>query len=148
MAEFAIGALASMANLNPQERVPGTLPTLGYHLDCQWRFIIALAVCIGAVHITLVALMVWIARPVVILDDSNLAVARLLHGLVGRVEGRGSLLDGKQLAEAIQAEGSKDGHITYGVSDGGDGDRVVLLDEGVQPRKGLDGGIFPRGQYA
>ena len=147
MAEFAIGALTGMANINPRQLVPGTLPILGYRLNLEWRYIIPLAVCIGGVHLILIMLTVWIARPIVIPDKSNLALARLLYPLVGRLEGRGSLLDGKKLAEAIQASGSKGGQIVYGVKGEGE-NKSVLLDEGVQVRKSLKGGVFPRGQYA
>ena len=147
MAEFAISALTGMAKINPSQIVPGTLPILGYHLDLQWKYIIPLAVCIGGVHLILIMLTVWIARPIVILDTSNLALARLLYPLVGRLGGHGSLLDGKKLAEAIQASGSKGGQIVYGVKGEGE-NKSVLLDEGVQVRKSLKGGVFPRGQYA
>ena len=147
MAEFAIGALTGMFNNNPKQLVPGTLPNLGYHIDLQWIYIIPLFVCIGAVHFILIMLMVWIARPVIILDDSNLALARLLYGLVGRLEGRGSLLDGKQVAKAIQASGSKDGQVVYGIRGEGQDRFVLTVDEGVVLRRRLPGGVFPRGQY-
>lgn len=115
IAEFAIGSLAAKANRNPKHDVPGTLPTLGYHLNAHWQYIIALAACIGGVHCLLVAMMLWIARSVVVLDDSNLCIARLLHGLVGRLEGRGSLLPAKRIAEEIQRAGSKEGQVVYGI---------------------------------
>lgn len=142
MAEFAIGALTGTFNNNPTQLVPGTLPILGYRLEIKWKYIIALAVCIGAVHFILIMLTVWISRPVNILDDSNLALARLLYGLVGRLGGRGSLLDGKQLADAIQASGSEGGQVVYGVRGEGQ-DRSVVLDEGVQIRRRLKGEYFP-----
>ena len=90
-----------MANLNPQQKVPGTLPILGYHLDTQWQYVIALTACIAGVQCLLVAIMLWIARPVVVIDDSDLCAARLLQGLAGKLEGRGSLLSGKEIAKEI-----------------------------------------------
>ena len=101
IAGFTVGSLAAMANLNPQQKVPGTLPILGYHLDTQWQYVIALTACIAGVHCLLVAIMLWIARPVVVIDDSDLCTARLLQGLAGKLEGRGSLLSGKEIAKEI-----------------------------------------------
>ncbi|KAL8686914.1 MAG: hypothetical protein Q9218_006768, partial [Villophora microphyllina] len=81
MAEFAIGSLTAMATLNKRTLIPGTLPNLGFHLSIHWNYMIALAACITGVHALLVALILWIARPVVIPGDSNLVTARLLQGL-------------------------------------------------------------------
>ena len=84
------------------------------------------------------------------IDDSTLCTARLLQGLVGRLEGRGSLFSGKRLAEEIQKAGSKDGKVVYGISHGHDlgGQRVLEIGEDVPVRKALNGGRFPKGSYA
>ena len=150
IAGFTVGSRAAMANLDPQQKVPGTLPILGYHLDTQWQYVIAPTACIAGVHCLLVAIMLWIARPVVVIDDSDLCTARLLHGLVGKLEGRGSLLSGKEIAKEIQRTASKNGQVVYGISHGRDvGGRPVLeLGENVQVRWKLNGGRFPRGVYA
>ena len=50
-----------------------------------------------------------------ITDDSNLAVARLLRDLVEPIGRKGGLLDGEEIAAAIQDEGVKVG---YGVTQG------------------------------
>ncbi|KAL9003632.1 MAG: hypothetical protein Q9188_003509 [Gyalolechia gomerana] len=155
MAEFAIGSLASMANYNPQQNITGTLPTLGYNLSVDWQYIIALAALITGVHCILVGLILWIARPVVVPGDSNLVVARLLHGLVGRVGEKGNLLEAKEIAEAIEKEGHgeasavemKKGTVGYGVKQRSWG-TVLEIGEGLKKRKGLTGRIFPRGKYA
>lgn len=149
MAEFAVGSLAALANLNPTQKVSGILPILGYHLDVNWQYIIALSACIGGVHCLLVAITLWIARPVVVIDESNLCTARLLQGVVGRLEGRGSLLSGKRIAEEIQRAGSEHGQVVYGISQWRDvGEEPVLtLGEEVQVRKRLKGGRFPKGSY-
>lgn len=144
IAEFAVGSLAAMAKLNPKQYVRGTLPTLGYHLDAHWQYIIALAACIGGVHCLLVAIMLWIARPIVVIDDSNLCTARLLQGLVGRLEGRGSLLSAKEIAEEIQRAGSKNRQVVYGTECDSDGRRVLTLGEDVQVRRNLFNGRFPK----
>lgn len=155
MAEFAIGSLTSMANYNPRDNIPGTLPTLGFNLSVNWNYIIALAVIITGVHCLLVGLILFIARPVVVPADSNLVVAKLLHGLVGRVGERGNLLEAKGIAEAIEEEGHeemdpaerKGGTIGYGVRERSLG-MVLEIGEGLAKRKNLRGQSFPRGTYA
>ena len=162
MATFAIGSLANMAYYNPYQLKPGTLPVLGYHLDNHWSFIIALAICIGVAHCVLVLAILWSALPIVVLDDSDLTTARLLHNLVGKVEGHGSALDGKRLAEELQKkivqenqnrqlndESEEYGKLVYGVSGRDDviGERVLDLGTDVMVRKNLKGGRFPRGIY-
>ncbi|KAL8846417.1 MAG: hypothetical protein Q9221_008499 [Calogaya cf. arnoldii] len=151
MAEFAIGSLTAMATLNKHTSIPGTLPTLGFHLSVQWRYVIALIACIANVHCFLVGLIVFIARPVVIPGDSNLITARLLQGIVGKIGDKGGLLKEKEIADAIQQEtsGAGDGRgtIGYGVRDRAGG---ILLEvgEGMVRRKDLAGGKFPKGEYA
>ena len=148
IAQFAIGSLAAMAGLNPRSPIQGTLPTLGYHLSIHWNYIIALAVTIAGVHCILIALTLWIAHPIVVGEDSNLVTARLLRGLVGRLDGRGVLLDGKEIARAIEAErGGRKEKVIYGIKEEKIG-RILELDEDAigrndQPRK-----RFPRGEYA
>ncbi|KAL9009177.1 MAG: hypothetical protein Q9173_005772 [Seirophora scorigena] len=158
MAEFAIGSLASMANYNLQARIPGTLPTLGYSLSMHWEFIIALAAVITGVHCLLVGLILFIASPIVIPADSNLVVAKMLGGLLGRVGERGNLLEAKEIAEAIEKEvghghghGSGDavraGMVGYGVREAEPG-TVLEIGEGLVRRKNLKARVFPRGLYA
>ncbi|KAL8777661.1 MAG: hypothetical protein Q9213_007760 [Squamulea squamosa] len=150
MAEFAIGSLASMANYNLHDRIPGTLPTLGFNLSVHWEYIIALAAVITGVHCLLVALILFIARPVVIPADSNLVVAKLLQGLVGRLGERGNLLGAKEIADAIQNEGGQeDGKqvVGYGVRQGMHG-TALEIGEGLVRRKNLSGGRFPMEVYA
>ncbi|KAL8651895.1 MAG: hypothetical protein Q9226_004493 [Calogaya cf. arnoldii] len=151
MAEFAIGSLTALATLNEHTSIPGTLPTLGFHLSVQWRYVIALISCIAGVHCFLVGLIVSIARPVVIPGDSNLITARLLQGIVGNIGDKGGLLKGEEIADAIQQEalgvGNGRGTIGYGVRDGA-GAIVLEVGEGMLRRKDLAGGKFPKGEYA
>lgn len=144
MSEFAIGSLAAMANLNPQTQIQGTLPTLGYQLSVEWNYVAALAAGITFVHCLLVALMLWISRPVIVGADSNLATARMLKGIVEKLGDGGGLLDDREMAEAIQRN---TGDVAYGVRES---DRGTLLElgEGTTVRKRLPGGRFPTGQYA
>lgn len=151
MAEFAIGSLSSMAAFNPPSPIPGTVPILGYHLHVVWKYVIALAACICGAHFALVGLMLWISRPIVVAGDSNLAVARLLETLVGRLGGRGSLLDGKEVAEAIKGQGIGDDRVVYGIKefsrDGEEAERALELSGNVQVRNSLIDGRFPKGRY-
>ena len=132
-----------MSVFNPTIQIPGTLPRLGYNLSVEWKYVIALAACIAGVHCLLVALILWISRPIVVTDDSNLAIARLLKGLVNPLGRRGGLLDGQEIAEAVQREGET---VSYGVSESDDG-RTIELGPGLQVRKRLPGRKFPAGQY-
>ena len=98
-----MGSIAATAALNQKEQFHSpTLPILGYSPTIKWHYVIALFVCIGVVHVMLVGLLCWVARPVVVCDDSDLCTARLLHGLADRIpDGRGALLGGKMLTKAI-----------------------------------------------
>ena len=119
------------------------------------------------VHVVLVGLLCWVARPVVICDDSDLCTARLLQGLVGRIPGGGgALLDGKALARAIddtstEEKAGMDGvsetvhkeptRVIYGVVDANDGAgqrrRGLGISEDIRPLS-LWRGAFPKGSYA
>ena len=161
MAQFAIGSLANMAHIIPKlNNLPGTLPILGVHLNNNWDYIISLAICIGVVHVLLVAMILWVSRPIIVLDDSDLSTARLLYGLVGKLGGRGSLLDGKKLAKAIQAKIAQEaqdgvsetanGQVVYGISHGHDLGMQGVLDLGadVKMKKDFKGRRFPPGRYS
>lgn len=115
MSEFAIGSLAVMAELNPQIYGPGTLPIIGYQLSVSWGLLVPLVASIAGAHFLLVVLMLWIAKPVVVPDDSSLCTAHLLYDLVGRMKGKGNLLDAKELAHAISSQGNN--RVMYGVRD-------------------------------
>ena len=60
MAEFALGSIATMAELNPRIEIPGRKPYLGSHLRMfeRWRSIVTLLVSIFVVH---AALMLYVA---------------------------------------------------------------------------------------
>ena len=150
MSEFTIGSLASMAYLNPQIPRQGTLPDLASRLSVEWRYVIILAVCIVCVHCILVALMIWIARSVVVASDSNLCMARVLHGLVGRLAGRGSVLDEKEIVTEIQG-GPKAPklRVKYGIEKKGkmEGERLLTVGEKKDLQEMKKWSTFPRGPY-
>ena len=89
-------------------------------------------------------------RPIVVIDDSNLAVARLLGPLVQRLEGRGSLLTGDQLATAIGSRSPDVREVVYGLvqADGKSNERHLQISEDVPIRRKLQDRAFPRGKYA
>ena len=164
IAQFTMGSIATTARRNQRAyNSSPTLPILGFSPTIKWRFVIALFSCIGAVHIILVALLCWIARPVVVCDDSDLCTARLLHGLVGRIpDGDGTLLHGSELAREIDnatmdnaAAGGEVSatnpqeptRVVYGVVETSDKAgikrRRLGINEGIQPLS-LWRGAFPR----
>ncbi|KAL8769310.1 MAG: hypothetical protein Q9209_004692 [Squamulea sp. 1 TL-2023] len=125
-------------------------PFLASISPCIGNIFIALAAVITGIHCLLVALILFIARPVVIPADSNLVVAKLLHGLVGRMGDRGNLLGAKEIADAIQNEsGQEDGKhaVGYGVRQGVHG-AALEIGEGLVKRKDLSEGRFPKQVYA
>ena len=148
MAEFAIGSIRGMAQNNPPDRIQGTLPILGYRLDVYWSYAIALMTVIAAVHALLFGAMLWISQPVIVVDDSNLCVARLLQSLVQRIGTNGSLLDGKEIARAIELESK--GKVAYGVkrAKGPEEQLVLVIDEDIPTRRKLPGKEFPWAVYA
>lgn len=145
MSEFAIGSLAVMADLNPQTSGQGTVPILGYRVSVGWGMLISLLAGVVVVHFILVVLMLWFAKPVVVPDDSNLCTARLLEGLVARLGGKGSFLDGKEMAEALGRQGA--GRVVYGIRDMEEKfqGRVLEVGENVTVRR--KGKRFPGGLY-
>ena len=167
MASFTIGSLANMAIRNPLQLRPGIVPILGYHLDNNWTYILVLLICIAVAHCFLVAAILWISRPVVVLEDSDLSTARLLHGLVGKVDGQGSLISPKALATELRKRlmttkgssqfpdeqhhaSSETGKVIYGISRRDDlgGLQTLDLGEDVMVRRRFDGSKFPKGLYA
>lgn len=135
-----------MANLNPQFQKQGTLPILGYSLSIEWNYVIILAVCIVCVHCILVGLMLWIARSVVVAHDSNLCMARLLEELVGRLGGRGSLLNEEEIVTAIQGQGPRELRLVYGTGRMG-AERVLRLGDKMEVEQVGKWNAFPRGVY-
>ena len=152
MSQYAIGSIAGMATLNPLISQPGTVPSLGYNLNVEWKWVVTLGVGIIAAHILLVALLLVISRPIVVAGDSNLVVARLLQGLVGRLNGRGSLLEAEEVAKALDRSSDVGKRkVLYGVRNSaidGEGDGLLLEISGdVEGRRKLPSGRFPELVY-
>ena len=156
MAEFAIGSLARVADLNPPMIVTDTQPVLGYVLEVKWQYYIPLATGILVFHALLLGLMLWTARRVVVVDESYLALTRLMGKLVldgsldGNQEGargselqlNGCLLNDAELARAIEERIENAGGISYWAKTNGDGTSTLVL--GPKP---LGDGQFLDGTY-
>lgn len=112
MAKFAIGSIATLVARNPSIQLQGTVPYLGSRLQVFWRYTTALLVAIAGVHFLLFVTVVYACRVVVIGDDSNLSTARLLHSVIDHLGRSGSLLEGKQISQALVP--STAGGVVYG----------------------------------
>jgi hypothetical protein len=55
MAKFALGSISTMASLNSQIQIPGTLPHLGSRLVVTWPFFILLLSFIVVAHFIIFA---------------------------------------------------------------------------------------------
>ncbi|KAL8895531.1 MAG: hypothetical protein Q9207_008134, partial [Kuettlingeria erythrocarpa] len=98
---------------------------------------------IAGAHCVLIALTLSIARPVVVPADSNLVVAKLSNSLVRGLGKRGTLLDAKEVAEAIENAEDGDeavqrtiGTVGYGVREGSYG-TALEIGEALTSRKSL-----------
>ncbi|MCJ1455005.1 hypothetical protein MMC28_005358 [Mycoblastus sanguinarius] len=135
-----------MATTNPMFSIEGLVPILGYKLSVQWDRFIALRVCIVGVHFALFAAAVYTSRLVIIKDDIMISTARLLRPLVEHLGPRATLLEGKELSEAIEK------YVPSGVVYGPREDRALSgtaldLGEEVIPRRRFSTGRHPDGRY-
>lgn len=102
ISEFAIGSLATMAHLNPNTTMPGTLPILASRVRVTWWGIISLAVGIAFTHALLVLVILWVSTGVVVVpDDSSLVIDMLLKSAAGRLGASRSCGGGERIALAI-----------------------------------------------
>lgn len=115
----------------------------------EWKWAIVLLAVIPAIQfLALLAVVMW-ANKAVIKDDSFLATARLLKPIVDRLEDTGTVLTGKEIAEAIQQQNGGDMKIFYGFrpSDGAPGYMkvdIIEKGEGIEPQLNR---AFVKGHY-
>lgn len=166
MAEFALRSLATMAERNPSIQFSSRVPHLGSRLKIynHWRFVGALLACIVGVDFALMIAIAWITKSVVVTDDSNAVIARLLNGLTKGFEEKATMPRGKTLCEAITEERRRrrDGKagwdeegetahpsdgIVYGPFRKGDGNYVLAMGESISSRKQWEGERHPDGSY-
>ena len=146
MAEFAIGSISTMATKNPRISMQGTVPYLGSRLKVLWGYAIPLLVSIAGVHLALFVTVVYASRVVVIKGDSNLSTARLLRTLIDYLGPSGTILDGKQLSQAITPNVA--GGVVYGPRHDETSQHYSLrLGKEVTPRMELPNSRHPDGIY-
>ena len=104
MAEFALGSLSTLFNTAPQIQIPGTVPYLGSRLQVFWPYAISLLIAIASAHLVIAFSVIWFTRHIIVKDDSNLVVARLMRPVVERLGDSGTLLDGATMSRAVHLE--------------------------------------------
>ena len=163
MAEFALGSLATMANLNPSIQIWGGVPHLGSHLTVygHWRPAIALLASIVGLHFALIITVVWMMTPVVVPDGSNVTIAKLLRGLTERNGDRAMLMRGVEFCGGTKRERRRgggggevegtasngDAGFVYGPRKVGEGEFVLDIGKNVKPLREWNHGQHPNGKY-
>ncbi|KAL8903125.1 MAG: hypothetical protein Q9207_004128 [Kuettlingeria erythrocarpa] len=84
------------------------------HLEVHWAYVVALFMGIVTTHLVLLLSTSLAIRKVAIKDDSFLAIARLLLPLVSILGSKGTLLHGKELAEAIHGKRGRGVRVVFG----------------------------------
>ena len=102
MAEFALRSLATMVANNLQIQTNGLLPILGSRLNIDWPYAGGLSAWILGIQFALLATAVYTARTVIIKDESNLSIARLLRPLVEDLGPSGTLMSGEKISQALE----------------------------------------------
>lgn len=166
MAEFALRSLAILAERNPSIQFSSRVPHLGSRLKIyyHWRFVGALLACIVGVDFALFIAIAWMTKSVVVTDDSNVVIARLLGGVTKSFEEKATMLRGKAICEAIteerrrrqegkagRAEEGETAHhsdgIVYGPFRTGNGNYILAMGESIKCRKQWEGERHPDGSY-
>lgn len=93
-----------MAATNPRRPVEGLVPHLGSRLEIRWGYVAGLFGGIVVTHLVLVLTAIFAIRKVAVKDDSFLAVGRLLLPLLNILGNEGTLLNGKEVVNAIQSK--------------------------------------------
>ena len=104
MAEFALGSLSTLFNSGPQIQIQGTVPYLGSQLQVFWPYAITLLIAIAGAHFVIAFSVIWFTRHIIVKDDSNLVIARLMRPVVERLGDSGTLLDGATMSRAMHLE--------------------------------------------
>ncbi|KAL8726216.1 MAG: hypothetical protein Q9166_006841 [cf. Caloplaca sp. 2 TL-2023] len=148
MAEFAIGSISRMAVSNSRIQIQGLVPHLGSHLEIRWGYVVGLFAGIILTHLVLYMSAILAIRKVVVKDDSSLAITRLLLPLLDVLGGEGTLLEGKELAKAIQTKIGGQG-IAVGPRKTEDGQAGYSMDigKGVPLRQEWPDERHPAGRY-
>jgi hypothetical protein len=105
MAYFAIGSLAVTYLNNPTITVSGLQPEAGFSLNIHSNSkLILIFILISGVQLFLFLVTTFIASNVIVIDDSPIAISRLLQPIMSRLGHGGTILAGKEIAEALSRE--------------------------------------------
>lgn len=141
IAEFAIRVFASSGYENPMMQIQGKQPQQGSKLNINNATLMqVILLSIVGIHLTcLIASSMFVYR-VAVPDFSPLGISNILYQHVGLLGGRGSLLNGQQIAEVLgdpkmiyTSVASKNGHSKQAVFE---------LANSRQPRATFNDGVY------
>jgi len=105
VAYFAIGSLAVAYLSNPTVIVTGLTPEPAYLLNIHSNTkLILIFVLISGVQLLIFVITTFISSNVIVLDDSPVAIARLLYPIMARLGSGGTILGGKEISDALKRE--------------------------------------------
>ena len=135
-----------MATNNPTFNTDGLVPIRGYQLSVHWSYVIMIGVAIVFLHFAFFATAIYLSRLVIIKDDTFLSAARLLSPLVEHLGPRATLLEGKELASALERFVPQG--LVYGPKEDKELSGTVLgIGENILPRRRLPAKRHPDGRY-
>ncbi|MCJ1479828.1 hypothetical protein MMC13_008514 [Lambiella insularis] len=143
MTQFAIGSISAADLNNPvlNETRDSLVPGQGVQLTLDHpNSIHAILITICAVHLVLFVAGALLANRVVVIDDSYLAIARLLRPIVEKLGDEGGLLDGDEICEAL----GENMQVVYGSTPKTTADGVVrhLQISDMRPTKDFPAGLY------
>ena len=99
--EFSIEAVAAMDYNGPRRNVRGWHPVIAQAVHVEWAWSVTLLGLIPLSQLLALLFVIAWANTVVIQDESNWSTARLLRPIVERLDDRGCLLTGREIAEEL-----------------------------------------------
>ena len=140
MAEFALGSLATMVEVNPTIQISGHVPYLGSRLNVyhHWGPVLAFLIVIPVAHFVLLVATVFYTKKVVVADDSFISITRLLNDTKRHTQGEG---------QATEETAHNSDGIVYGPLSMADGNYVLSIGENVKCLRQWKGRRHPHGNY-
>ena len=115
MAEFAIGSISYLASKDrPNISFTRNITRFGQSSDPHWESAIPLMAGTITAHVGLFAAAVITSRKMIILDDSALSMAKLLHPLVDALGVTGTVMSGTDIASLFAEHSDYRNGIVYG----------------------------------
>ena len=143
MAQFTVGAIAMMDAYNPFISSTGSQPQPGYVLNIPDKgYLYITFSLIGGLQLILVIITTFMANRVIVMDDSPLAIARLLRPFVDRLGPSGTILTGAEISRALTGKGNTEVIYTVMRCDSNEKERNEL---GLMDRDRER--AFPNGKY-